>query len=552
MRPVRMSLLALVALLLPLAGCGKKAAPTAPAADVTTTLEQANQMLEDILFAQINAPTGPGRPADVDFSPAYAKYQEALRGAPANPNANFGCAVLGMLAIAQDPEVNAAFDEWKAYLESRRVPFEVPTPSPGPLGVPMRLVGGDRALHLPLAGAPLAAIALASPAVVVPDPQLARAQAILHDRALPRLVAAIANLDRVIASPSYTFIVTPRMQGDENETPVVIGHTEFYALRAACRLLSGLCRMAVAYDVNFAAYDSTSLVRNLQPGSPWMALEPDGVLMMRGARTDLIAASVDVDSTISSLLAETGDQSNHVIKIGPDPAVRDQIAALHDDMAAFRAALTGRTTFTEDWDGDPATPPVALTFDIGRHFTNPIPDWKAMLPAYTASTERRMLTSFLTTESGVDDVAFTADSTGDYWGSYYLNVDPIFGTYVYGYGHPRIVSACSTAVVSRLAAARSRPGWIGIGSFSAYFNYTHLSAGAQMIPIAWYDEWQVAGSTVVVPVITWNAATFDQWSWPDPTMNGLMPEMGSTAQLLSTFGVTAARWRQRNVLDWTQ
>src|SRR5262249_22379244 len=98
--------------------------------------------------------------------------------------ARFGLAVLGLLILTSDTEVNAAFDEWKTYLQTR-VPFEV-TPTPrAPLGIPAGFTPGRDALDLPFDRVPLALVALARSPLVAPDPQLARLQAILHDRALP-------------------------------------------------------------------------------------------------------------------------------------------------------------------------------------------------------------------------------------------------------------------------------------------------------------------------------------------------------------------------------
>ena len=59
------------------------------------------------------------------------------------------------------------------------------------------------------------------------------------------------------------------------------------------------------------------------------------------------------------------------------------------------------------------------------------------------------------------------------------------------------------------------------------------------------------GDCVWVPVIEWQAATFEEWLLPDPTFHGLLPGIGSTNELWNLFGVTAADYEPRVVLDWT-
>lgn len=549
-------LLALLALLAPLAGCGKdKKSPTQPG-DVNATIEEANRILADLLYAQIHAPNDPQRPSDVNLDAAYEKFQEALRQDPANPSANFGVAVLGTLSLTQDPEVNAAFDEWKAYVDAHRTPFEVPAPRPAPtLGVPLGLRGGTAALRLPFALAPATVTALAHPRFVAADPQLARAQNILRQRALPRLGEAIARLDVVVGDPRYVFTVTPRMQGDESESPVEVDHTDFLALRSACQLLAALCDMAVAYDLNFAAYDSVTLVANLSQGSNWMRLTPDGGARLQEAQRRLRAASFGVDSTIVSLLAETDDQSDDVIKIGPDPAERARLEALHDDMATFRGAIGGRWTRTEDWDDNPGTPPVALTFDLDRYFQQPPADWKALLPGYTVSTERRAARTnehFAFGQDTLDvDVAVAGYVSASYFYAVWQTGSGLDST-TYSYGPDWMVSALRALARQRAAELVNLPDWTGAVSVNVSHE-GYLEAGPHRPAFVQYSQyWTTAPTWVVVPVITWNATSFAQWAWPDPSLGGILPDLGSTSQLLGVFGITESRWSRRNVLDWTR
>jgi hypothetical protein len=132
-------LLALAGVLLALAvwGCGTKSS-TRPA---TTSgddrlVSSADSVLGVVLTNELGS--NPQHPSDLDFQPAYNSYYQAYQSsdlsAAGRVHARFGLAVLGLMILTSDPAVNAAFDEWRAYLQTR-VPFQV-TPSPGaPIGI---------------------------------------------------------------------------------------------------------------------------------------------------------------------------------------------------------------------------------------------------------------------------------------------------------------------------------------------------------------------------------------------------------------------------------
>ena len=192
-----------------------------------------------------------------------------------------------MVALTQDPEVNAAFDEWKIYLE-QRTPFQVSTSRARPLGVPLGLTASSEALKLPFDLSTATALAFVNPFSGSADPQLSRVQDILRLRVIPKLREAVQHLNYVIADPAYTFIVTPRMQGDPLERSVEVDHTDFLALRASCQTLQALCDMAIAYDVNYAAYDSSTLVHNFSKGSSWLTLNSYGRTALADAQQSLL------------------------------------------------------------------------------------------------------------------------------------------------------------------------------------------------------------------------------------------------------------------------
>jgi hypothetical protein len=529
--------------------CGDDStAPPPPDPDAArAAVQQANTALADLLYAQING--NPQQPSDVDFGPANALYNTALGLDPANLDARFGAGLTGLLMLSTDSEVNAAYNEWKTYLDTH-TPFEAP-PGPAPnLGVPIGLTTGAAGLRLPFDLVAQSALALVRTPILAADPQIERVQAILRDRALPRLGAALGHLQTVAQDPNYTFTVTPRMQGDLAATPAEIDQTDVLALRAGCGLLAAASHIAVAYRLGFAAYDSVNLVQNLQRGSGWLALLPDGAAQMGAARTACLEATNDVDRSLVALLAESDVQDDDVIKIGPSDLARADVDSIRANLPNVRSALNGGYTRRDDWDSDSSTPDTPLTIDLGHLFTSPVQDWKELLPAYSISTERRPRGyNGYQFGGGVDSVTVAVASTADYYG--YLAASSDLGNPLQvdfegdDVLHQPLLDFY-TAKLEQLAIPNCFRGLWLYATFQG-----HLDAGTQQVPVRWEYQLDGATSCVVIPVITWDAESFEAWTFPDPTLGGVLPQMTSTAHLMSTFGVDARRWQQRWELDWS-
>jgi hypothetical protein len=548
MKSGRCFMLALCCLAL-LSGCGKSSNSTTPASASTAQqkVTQANAALENILYTLAHSTTSPTRPSDLDFRTPEGLYREALALEPGNLDANFGVSVLGLMVLTSDTEVNAAFDEWSQYLQGK-VPFQAKASPMRPFGIPLAPLGDPSSLRLPFRSIPLALVGETRLATLTVDPQLSRAQAILHDRVLPRLNEAIARLAVVGASPGYQFIVTPRMQGDPGAAPAEIDRTDILAMRAAVSLLAAICHVAVSYNLSFQSYDQVGLVQALTPGSGWLALASDGSTQMSSAYSATLDAIDGVSAATTSLLAETDDQSDDVIKM-----TRVQAESVLAEIPNVRAGFTGGWYVTADWDANTSTPDVTLLVRPATLLNAPVPDWKDLLPPYTPSAVQRPYTVNYWFEYSPDTAIVEIPSTGYYSGGYSLSRFADGTTYEYSYGSPELTAAMQRVVGRQHARISVVPGWTGTFSCSAYFNGT-LTAGLQSIPVEGNDSYETAAVSVWVPVITWQAPSYSEWvaGWPDPTLHGLLPEMTTPDQLMTTFGMSAARWKQELVLDWTR
>jgi len=89
---------------------------------------EANNALEDVLFDLLNADID--EPADIDFELPNLLYRLALDLDPDNLDANFGAGLTELLIITNDQQIQDAFDEWEAFLDTALI-FEVELPMGG-------------------------------------------------------------------------------------------------------------------------------------------------------------------------------------------------------------------------------------------------------------------------------------------------------------------------------------------------------------------------------------------------------------------------------------
>ncbi|MBN1827488.1 MAG: hypothetical protein JW958_14650 [Candidatus Eisenbacteria bacterium] len=531
-----------------------------PEADSILVL--ANAELESVLYEQFNRAGEIEHPSEVDFTNAYDLYMDALVAAPDCPTANFGAAVTSLLLLSTDAAVGDAFDEWQDYLDEN-IPFSVESTGKRPLGIPITLSSGRDALSLPFDVVPLTSLAIARRTMKAMEdsvPGIADVQDLLETTVLPQVEDAIGYLDEVASERDFQFIVSGKMQGDQEEENAEIDRTDVLALRSGCHLLAAAIRVAAAYNLELDAYDSLTLHQAIQPGSGWLTLKNGGAAKMQDAYDRLFDSVDDLDSAIVSLLAEEDDQRDDIIKIGPDnysyrediEIERSDVDSIRYNLENFRNAMRNGYVRTDDWDSDSATADEPLTLHFEPIFTSPVQDWKALLPAYTGTIVRWPWETHDTDYNENTTTTVIVPSSGNYGA--YVNLAIHRGDAEYeidGYGTSFIAQALQDILADELTQVQAEPSWAGY--FYGYASYYgDLAAGSRPIQVSMNIYYDYADSWVYIPVITWEAETFDEWSWPDPTMNGLLPDMTSTEDLWDIFGITESRWERRWDLDWTE
>ncbi len=440
-----------------LVSCGGDDDPVDETETCATLRAQAYDAMESELYKHLmqGAPD-PEHPADVDFRTAWARYSDAFDCDGTNLEARFGLAVCDLLILSQDPDVIDAFDAWQDYLDLH-TPFETDKSGGNPMLGLMAMPSNGAALNLPFDLVRNTALANVN-ALAAGEPQVAEVQRILKDVVLPRVEEALAMLGPVADSAGFQYMVSGRMQGDEYEIDREIDQTDVLALKAALRLLIAGIKVAVSIEVQFASYDDVGLMDGLDQDTGHIGTLVDGgIAWMQSVPASITAAADDLALAIDKLEAETDNQNNDVIKVGPqdiDQADLDEIRDDHipDIKQAFSA---GGITYTEDWDGDRATPDVPLHVDLHAFFNSPVEDFKDLLPAYTLTAEARYSWNF--------------------------------------------------------------------------------------------DE------DIFCPVVHWAADTFAQWQdqMPDPTIQGLLPDLDTGAELCNTFGMDEGDWDPDMLWDWT-
>lgn len=378
----------LLALALLWSGCGKS---TKPKEEAQTKVVQANAALEAELYDLIQSDlSGVGSPSDIDFSAASALYKAALAKDPENLDANFGAGLTEFLTLSVDPEVNEVFEDWDAYLDTGN--FFTPRPAVLPAkGFTKSVIGrgfptGKKDFELPanfLAGT----IATVLYRGLHGIPQVHDIQDIIDTKLLPRVDYALARLRKVTANPGYRFIVTPKMQGDENEDPLELDLTEIYLVITSLDLIKSLGNTATSYNFDIPTYNQLGLLQVTQQSSAFLGLQPSGGAKLTAAKNAFLDATLDLENAVNFLRGETDDQNDDIIKIDRTIANEELDTVL---VYTPRIRNTLNSAAGEevglDFNGDGIEDTVALA--VGKFFDNPVSNWKAELPPYTVQVEK--------------------------------------------------------------------------------------------------------------------------------------------------------------------
>ena len=347
MKPVPIIACMLV-LLVAVSGCGKSSKTTGP----------------DVSGAQAEVASGDQALAGGDYAGASGHYQNALAKDAGNLHAQLGAGVTAVYLIKDDPQV----DSLLVLLGGAPVQPVASAVSRGHVLQPLGLGAGSApaAFH----GGALVAHALWAG---LHDPLLlSDVQGVIRTRVMTRLQYAEDRMNVIEQHPEFQLVLPPSLTHEPANLEVDLG--EVRALDAAINEVQGWLGVLVAYDFDTPADVPDSVL--LAPGSAFGTLHAGGAALLAQARLDLLTANDELDRMVTSIQAETDDQSDDVI---PQAALAEPgFQSFRDELSRDSAMLLGPADVdVRDYLGNVAT----VRVDLRHFFTTPITDFKAKAPA---------------------------------------------------------------------------------------------------------------------------------------------------------------------------
>lgn len=308
--------------------------------------------------------------ANGDYATANAKYKEALQRNPSNAQASAGAALTELFLAQDDPAVT---DVLTAFGYS----------FPGPNRIQPVLRAGRALDHMgmhtrmrydvPTLGGLAMRMAMRS----AQDPPLAsEIQSVIKNVLMPRLAYAESHFAAIEALPNFQYFLPPAATGATDTLEIDTG--DILLIDAVAQQIHGILGALVAY--NFDAPEGANAESLLTtPGSIWATLFSDGAAQLTLARGHLLLSAARTDAAVASILAETDDQSDDAV---PQSALGTQanIDEVLQSSQRVTAALSGPVFFTFT---NPSSLPDSERVNLGRFFTNAIPDLKTKLPNHT-------------------------------------------------------------------------------------------------------------------------------------------------------------------------
>ena len=532
-----------IAVFLFLLGC-EETEPTEEEPDAAILMvDSAITALEDELFALSTLEVS--QPGDIDFSTSNALFKEALALDAENLDANFGAGLTEILLFSQDAEVQAVFDAWEAFLDTGSAFVAEDFGSPA-LSLGFLLPGAFRQAPIRTLNEKEVAYSYLNlfKLVVSDPPTIGDIQEVIETVFLPDLDYALERLDVVDDSSTYSFTITPKMQGDVQEDPVEFDLTELYVLEAAVNLIRSFFSVAVAYNISPSAYDSAAIVDFLSQDSGFLSLRTTGATQMGKAKQSLLDASEALDNAIDFLKAETDDQADDIIAIRTGELTLANLDSVTNDNAKFRDYLEDGLILTEDWDGDGPLGPEPLTFNFSSLFDTPIQDFKSLLPDYTVAVGRDTSYDYEWESSNIPvSAVVNLPETRDYWYNRMHRYNVSEGEF------SEIDTVMSIPEFDRLVdslladfrADASLSDWY----ISIYWSFS-AEAGEYPVNTSVYysKETRIPDWSFYTGILTFDADNYDEWVFHADKMNGFITQITTDKQFKDTFGITDADFQK--------
>ncbi len=550
--------LLIIAVVLWVCGCSEEKGTDPPPIDTAKAqqiADQASTSLADLMDSVINTTLDHAdssfRPRDIDFTDVNTTYRSALSVDPNCKDARFGVAFTGLLVVMADPDFNDLVDDFKHLYDTLEInPFRTWTMAPkidfgGSMlieSVPLSAGGLNDVIPSPLE------LDLAISKLAMVEPSMSHIQDILETSLLPRLQDARLHLAALVNDSAYTFVITPEMQGNPGASPIVIDRPDFQLFLTMTEAVEAGLQVFFARDLDLSAYNIEGVQEALRKGSNFLSLKEGGVgaAHMAEAKTRVLGCLNGIKQTTVFLEGEIGtSQADDLIKVYSSDL--DDLHRLRDSVTSILTYFDGprqmniiwETGSYWSWNGDSwnhyvVEDTVSLTVDISKFFDSAMSNFKDFIPDYTATVE------------SVNDLHITFAQNHFSRDRYWAAMDSIFGL-TYPNDTPYFADHLpdeNTAEFYRLLAeypsyVQMMFGWDDVYNYcepGATDPWCYWSSNGSHYSDYWYDQDQI------VACYEWDAATFDDWYFPNATLNGLLPEM--TSQELKDI------WANDNHMGW--
>lgn len=501
-------------------GCSKDK-PINPIIDpVSLANDSLGRQMNHLIEETLDNPDSSFRPRDVDLSGVNSLYEQALAADPANTTAKFGSAFTGLMIFLADPDLNRLVDEFKNTYDtltfnpfrpakllpqieggSPQMPDRMPTKLHGLRGVLPALMTLDQAVM----------------ATAASDPKISDIQNVLEEQLLPKVERSRNLMIDVCSQPSYTFTITPLMQGDNGASPIILDRSDFQVMLATLYAAEAGLHVFFARDLDLASYTAAAAQDAMSQSSSFLSLKSNsvGAVHMTNAKGALLSAEAELETAIDYLLAEIEtDQSEDLIQVYPDDA--DNLVEMKDSLSYYRTYFDSPKELNVYWlDAN-----FSMTVDISRFFDAPMENPKAFLPAYSVTVEEL--------HNAYRQFVSEHFSRDRYWAA----LDTIFGI---SYPNDAARFGYHLPDQDNNEFYRLLGDWNTNGQFVFGWDDVQNSCANHATDLYCYwsnHVWDYMNQYRSHPdqvriCYTWQASSLSSWTWPDPTFNGLFPGMTS-------------------------
>jgi len=550
-------------------------------------VDSANTAMGDFMTQMMsNPPEDPGSAVEGDYTGLIVingLFRQAVEKDPTNSMANFGAGLTELLMLVTDgSEFLQHVQQWETFIATHNIfgdsiewdgagkilPDENNLISTNPFSI-------EGASKLSATGYLKAVTSL--PKYAQETPEISDLQNLIENTIMARVDYAIERLAVVEDDESFTFTITPEMQGNESASPRELDLTEIYMFDAVLHSIRALCNVVVSYNVNISPYDTTAFDR-LESGGSFMTLRDGYESNMPAALDDIHSVLDKADAALDFLQGEGDSQSDDIIIIGESteeqPGISNEnIIIAHGLIDSVRTVFSGPVDIQLPQPEVQKTQVVSgdlddgfLTVDISKLFDPAINDLKEFLPDYTIVAGSDTSYEYLEEEEvqGVaydDSVEATIEipEMGEYHFNFWADWNPWEGFYSGGEAESNIyIPEFQSAVWDSLEQLMTqielpesqRLAWVN--TYTWWGNYYNMDqTGVHDIKTVIYYSYGVEEATMIeyYPVPIWSANDYETWitefsETPTQTLFGILPNFTQEdwVALFSEMGLNSETW----------